>query len=49
MAHSRDNKKDLKVDRNRKELLAGKLKRDAPLAKGSRFDKNPMYQKRSLR
>ena len=29
-------------------LLAGKLKRDAPLAKGSRFDKNPMYQKRYL-
>ena len=29
-------------------LLAGKLKRDAPLEAGSRFDKNPMYQKRYL-
>src|SRR5467141_3843017 len=29
-------------------LLAGKLKRDAPLEPGSRFDKNPMYQKRYL-
>jgi aryl-alcohol dehydrogenase-like predicted oxidoreductase len=29
-------------------LLAGKLKRDAPLEPGSRFDRNPMYQKRYL-
>jgi aryl-alcohol dehydrogenase-like predicted oxidoreductase len=29
-------------------LLAGKLKRDAPLSPGSRFDKNPMYQRRYL-
>ena len=29
-------------------LLAGKLKRDAPLEAGSRFDKNPMYQNRYL-
>ena len=29
-------------------LLTGKVKRDAPLAAGSRFDKNPMYQKRYL-
>jgi len=29
-------------------LLAGKLKRDAPLEAGSRFDKNPLYQKRYL-
>ena len=29
-------------------LLAGKLKREAPLAAGSRFDKNPMYQRRYL-
>ena len=29
-------------------LLTGKVKRDAPLASGSRFDKNPMYQKRYL-
>jgi aryl-alcohol dehydrogenase-like predicted oxidoreductase len=29
-------------------LLAGKLKRDAPLPEGSRFDANPMYQKRYL-
>ena len=29
-------------------LLAGKVKRDAPLEPGSRFDKNPMYQKRYL-
>ena len=29
-------------------LLAGKVKRDAPLASGSRFDKNPMYQRRYL-
>jgi len=29
-------------------LLAGKLKRAAPLEPGSRFDKNPMYQQRYL-
>ncbi len=29
-------------------LLAGKLKRDTPLPAGSRFDGNPMYQKRYL-
>jgi aryl-alcohol dehydrogenase-like predicted oxidoreductase len=29
-------------------LLAGKLKRDAALPPGSRFDKNPMYQRRYL-
>jgi aryl-alcohol dehydrogenase-like predicted oxidoreductase len=29
-------------------ILAGKLKRDAPLPAGSRFDKNPMYQRRYL-
>jgi len=29
-------------------LLAGKLKRDAPLEPNSRFDKNPMYQRRYL-
>jgi len=29
-------------------LLAGKLKREAPLEAGSRFDRNPMYQKRYL-
>jgi len=29
-------------------LLAGKVKRDAPLEPGSRFDKNPMYQNRYL-
>jgi len=29
-------------------LLAGKLKRDADLPKGSRFDNNPMYQRRYL-
>lgn len=29
-------------------LLAGKVQRAAPLPQGSRFDKNPMYQKRYL-
>lgn len=29
-------------------VLAGKLKRGAPLPPGSRFDKNPMYQRRYL-
>jgi aryl-alcohol dehydrogenase-like predicted oxidoreductase len=29
-------------------LLAGKVKRDAPVEPGSRFDKNPMYQRRYL-
>jgi aryl-alcohol dehydrogenase-like predicted oxidoreductase len=29
-------------------LLAGKVKRGAPLEPGSRFDKNPMYQRRYL-
>jgi aryl-alcohol dehydrogenase-like predicted oxidoreductase len=29
-------------------LLAGKVKRDAPLESGSRFDKNPVYQNRYL-
>ena len=29
-------------------LLAGKLKRDGPLPPGSRFEKNPMYQRRYL-
>jgi aryl-alcohol dehydrogenase-like predicted oxidoreductase len=29
-------------------LLAGKVKREAPLQKGSRFDGNPMYQRRYL-
>jgi aryl-alcohol dehydrogenase-like predicted oxidoreductase len=29
-------------------LLAGKLKRDSDLPKGSRFDNNPMYQRRYL-
>ena len=29
-------------------MLAGKLKRDAPLPPGSRFDKNPMYQRRYI-
>jgi aryl-alcohol dehydrogenase-like predicted oxidoreductase len=29
-------------------VLAGKLKRGAPLPAGSRFDKNPMYQRRYL-
>jgi aryl-alcohol dehydrogenase-like predicted oxidoreductase len=29
-------------------LLAGKLKRDADLPQGSRFDNNPMYQRRYL-
>ena len=29
-------------------LLAGKVRRDAPVEPGSRFDKNPMYQKRYL-
>jgi aryl-alcohol dehydrogenase-like predicted oxidoreductase len=29
-------------------FLAGKVKRDAPIEPGSRFDKNPMYQRRYL-
>jgi aryl-alcohol dehydrogenase-like predicted oxidoreductase len=29
-------------------LLAGKVKRDAPVEPGSRFDKNPVYQRRYL-
>jgi aryl-alcohol dehydrogenase-like predicted oxidoreductase len=29
-------------------MLAGKVKRDAPLEAGTRFDKNPMYQRRYL-
>jgi aryl-alcohol dehydrogenase-like predicted oxidoreductase len=29
-------------------LLAGKVRRDAPLTPGSRFDQNPMYQRRYL-
>src|SRR5918911_2321703 len=29
-------------------MLAGKVKREAPLEPGSRFDRNPMYQRRYL-